>query len=107
MITGTVATIRWGYFEAAAINGYQLTRDKDSRQWFVTGEIVIADAFKLSQSPLRLVVPHAHGQWIWPIVSAVPRRTGHFSAELGKPISKASINVHVDPQAGIRPPPVR
>lgn len=103
-ITGTVASIKWQYFEAAAINGYTITRDKETHAWNVSGHIVIADPFKLSQTPLRLYVPHKTGQWIWPIVSAVPRQCGPFTAALGQPIKPGNVNVHVDPQARIYPP---
>jgi hypothetical protein len=106
-INGLAASIKWHYFEAARIDGYSLHRDPLTRRWSVTGEIVSFDPFKLSQSPLRLVVPHKHGQWIWPIVSAIPRRTGQFSAALGPIIPKAPVNVYVDPQTGIRTPPAK
>ena len=85
-ITGVVAKIRWAYYTAAAVNGYTVTRDPVTRAWSVTGTIVLADAFKLTQRPLKFVAPHAKGEWVWPIESPVPRVAGPFMAKLGNPI---------------------
>jgi hypothetical protein len=85
-ITGVVASIRWAYYTAAAVNGYTVTRDPVTRAWSVTGTIVLADAFKLTQRPLKFVAPHAKGEWVWPIESPVPRVAGPFLAQLGNPI---------------------
>jgi len=85
-ITGVVASIRWAYYTAAAVNGYTVTRDPVTRAWSVTGTIVLADAFKLTQRPLKFVAPHAKGEWVWPIDSPVPRVPGPFMAKLGNPI---------------------
>lgn len=85
-ITGVVASIRWAYYTAAAVNGYTVTRDPVTRAWSVTGTIVLADAFKLTQRPLKFVAPHAKGEWVWPIESPVPRVAGPFLAKLGNPI---------------------
>jgi hypothetical protein len=85
-ITGVVASIRWAYYTAAAVNGYTVMRDPVTRAWSVTGTIVLADAFKLTQRPLKFVAPHAKGEWVWPIEGAVPRVAGPFLAKLGNPI---------------------
>jgi hypothetical protein len=85
-ITGVVALIRWAYYTAAAVNGYTVTRDPVTRAWSVTGTIVMADAFKLTQRPLKFVAPHATGEWVWPIESPMPRVAGPFMAKLGAPI---------------------
>ena len=85
-ITGVVASIRWAYYTAAAVNGYTVTRDPVTRAWSVTGTIVLADAFKLAQRPLKFVAPHAKGEWVWPIETPVPRVAGPFMAKLGNPI---------------------
>lgn len=89
-ITGVVASIRWAYYTAAAVNGYTVTRDPVTRAWSVTGTIVLADAFKLTQRPLKFVAPHAKGEWVWPIDSPVPRVAGPFMAKLGNPIEDAT-----------------
>ena len=60
-----VARVEWGYFTAAAINGYTVTRTANA--WRISGTVVLADSFKLAQQPLMLVAPHAHGAWRWPI----------------------------------------
>jgi hypothetical protein len=65
-LTGVVGRITWAYYNAAAINGYTVTRSHDNR-WALTGTIVTADAFKLTQRPLMFVAPHARGTWRWPI----------------------------------------
>ena len=89
-ISGVVASIRWAYYTAAAVNGYTVTRDPVTRAWSVTGTIVLADAFKLTQRPLKFVAPHAKGEWVWPIDSPVPRVAGPFMAKLGNPIEDST-----------------
>lgn len=74
--------IRWAYYEAAAIHGYSITRA--DQQWTVTGQIVDADPFKLSQRPLLLVVPFTGGAWTWPILDP-PASRGPFTSRLGPP----------------------
>ena len=86
-MTGVVASIRWAYYTAAAVNGYAVTRDPVTKAWSVTGTIVLADAFKLSQRPLAFVAPHQGGAWTWPILDPVPRVAGPFTARLG-PLTK-------------------
>lgn len=102
MISGVVASIRWQYYEAAAINGYTISRDKETREWSVIGNIIAADAFKLSQSPLMLVVPFKGGKWQWPIRGKLPRTSGPFAVKLGQPLER-SFYVHAYSQAGNRP----
>lgn len=89
-ISGVVASIRWAYYTAAAVNGYTVTRDPVTKAWSVTGTIVLADAFKLTQRPLKFVAPHARGEWVWPIDSPVPRVAGPFMAKLGNPIEDST-----------------
>lgn len=100
-VTGVDATIRWTYYDAAKINSYSITRDESTREWFVTGHIILADAFKLSQTPLMLIVPHKRGRWEWPIRSPIPRRAGPFAATLGNPIER--LNVCRSASAGPKP----
>lgn len=66
-IRGVVGRIDWGYFSAAAINGYALSRSEDA-SWALTGTVVTFDAFKLRQRPLTFVAPHKDGEWRWPIL---------------------------------------
>lgn len=91
-VTGVVASIRWRYYTAAAVNGYTVTRDPLTKAWSVTGTIVLADAFKLTQRPLRFVAPHAHGEWVWPIETPVPPQAGPFRATLGHPIEDGYVH---------------
>jgi hypothetical protein len=65
-IRGVVGRIDWGYFAAAAINGYSLRRQADGT-WALRGVVVSCDAFKINQRPLTFVAPHAHGEWRWPV----------------------------------------
>lgn len=87
-VTGVVASIRWSYYDAAAIHGYVITRDRATDTWTVSGTIVLADAFKLSQRPLRLVAPFQGGAWEWTILDPVPRVAGPFTARLSKPLPR-------------------
>lgn len=94
-ISGVVARIEWSYYVAAAVNGYKVARDPLSRQWWVTGNLVDVDAFKVAQRPLFFVAPHAGGSWRWPIVGNVPPVRGPFAAKLGQPFEIGKPNVLV------------
>ena len=67
-IRGVVARIDWGYFAAAAINGYTIQRQDDGR-WMVQATVVTFDAFKIRQRPLIFIAPHKDGEWRWPVTS--------------------------------------
>lgn len=67
-IRGVVGRIDWGYFAAAAINGYTAQRLSDG-SWSLTATAVTFDAFKIRQRPLIFVAPHKDGEWRWPIKS--------------------------------------
>ena len=82
-IRGVVGRIEWGYFNAAAINGYTVTRTDG--HWRVSGIVVLADSFKLAQQPLLFVAPHAHGTWRWPIVE-LSVMDGRLAATLLPPL---------------------
>ena len=87
-IRGTVAAVKWSYFTAAAINGYTVTRDRESGRWSAAGNVVLHDAYKLTQRPLFFVVPHKRGAWRWEIFSfdfsggRIVARLGDLSNEL-------------------------
>jgi len=81
-ITGVVGSVTWGYYTAAAIHNYTVTRRDAS--WTLTATVVLSDAFKLSQRPLRFVAPHAHGEWAWPI-DTLTIADGALTATLGPP----------------------
>ena len=82
-IRGTVAVVKWAYFNAAAVNGYVVTRAPGGKSWSVTGNIVDADAYKLAQSPLFFVAPFRRGAWRWQIHKWQTLEGGRFVAELG------------------------
>jgi len=65
-IRGIVGRIDWGYFAAAAINGYTAHQLADG-QWSLHATVVTFDAFKIRQRPLVFVAPHQDGEWRWPI----------------------------------------
>jgi hypothetical protein len=65
-IRGVVGRIDWGYFAAAAVNGYSLRQLEDGH-WTLAGIVVNVDAFKIRQRPLIFVAPHKDGEWRWPI----------------------------------------
>ena len=65
-IRGVVGRIDWGYFAAAAINGYTVRRAADG-SWTLRGTVVTFDAFKIRQKPLVFVAPHKDGEWRWPV----------------------------------------
>lgn len=72
-IRGVVGQIKWSYYNAAAIHGYTVQRDKATGVWSLRGTVVASDAFKLSQRPLVFVAPIRQGKkegaWKWLIES--------------------------------------
>jgi hypothetical protein len=82
-INGVKAVVRWGYYNAAAIQGYTVTRK--GQEWSVRAAVVISDAFKLSQRPLMFVAPYDKGSWRWPILEITRFEQGSLSARLGPP----------------------
>jgi len=108
-ISGINGVIRWGYYNAAKIEGYAVYRDKDGH-WTMTATLVLSDAFKMRQRPLMFVAPYlretcsacskaiqvcvcrepqkvsVQGEWRWPIESIeIGAVTGHtkMTAVLG------------------------
>jgi hypothetical protein len=79
-IRGVVGRIEWGYFSAAAINGYTVQQLADG-SWSLSGTVVAFDAFKIRQRPLVFVAPHKDGEWRWPIRST-ELGEGHGPREL-------------------------
>ncbi len=67
-IRGVIGQIKYGYYTAAAVHGYTVTRDKETKVWSLVATVVQADAFKMKQRPLRFVAPHKKGAWEWVIV---------------------------------------
>lgn len=79
-IRGVVGRIDWGYFTAAAINGYTATQQADG-SWSLHATVVSFDAFKIRQRPLVFVAPHQDGEWRWPM-KVVDLGEGHGPREL-------------------------
>lgn len=74
-VRGVVGRIDWGYFAAAAINGYTL-KQMDDGTWQLKATAVNLDAFKIRQRPLVFIAPHKDGEWRWP-VKTVDLSEGH------------------------------
>jgi hypothetical protein len=95
-ITGVVASIKWGYYTAAGIHGYRVTRSKDG-VWSLTATVVLHDAFKMAQTPLTFVAMHTKKgldgkcvvktEWRFSILSTSPidPNTKQLTATLGPP----------------------
>lgn len=71
MLRGVVGIVKWSYYNAAAIDGYTVTRDKRTGFWSMTARVVMSDPFKLRQKPLIFVAPfmtpHGKQSWEWRI----------------------------------------
>lgn len=64
-ISGVVGKIERGYYPAASINGYVITRGRAG--WALRATVVACDAFNLSQRPLVFIAPFDRGEWRWRI----------------------------------------
>lgn len=85
MLSGVVGSIKWGHYTAAAINGYSVTPTNKARtQWRLVATVVLADAFKMAQTPLVFTAKHAKGEWRFPI-TALARTDYRVTATLGPP----------------------
>ena len=82
MLRGTVGEIKWHYFTAAAINGYEVTRTPTGA-YALVGTVVLKDVYKLSQRPLMFVAPHKEGSWHWPLIDFTLQESGRLTARLG------------------------
>jgi hypothetical protein len=60
-IAGVVAEVRWVYYTAATLGRWELDAGR------FHARIVSADAYRLAQRPLTLVVPKQGRPWEWPI----------------------------------------
>jgi len=99
VITGVVASIKWGappaWYTAAGIHGYALApRNKAGTSWDLVATVVLSDAFKMAQAPLTFVAMRTKkgldgtcvvkAEWRFPIVSCA--LVDHqLSARLGAP----------------------
>jgi hypothetical protein len=62
-IRGVVGRIDWGYFPAAALNGYTVTWRRDT--YTLVGNLVSRNSYNLAQRPLHFIAPHKGGEWRW------------------------------------------
>jgi hypothetical protein len=87
VLSGVIGAIKWGHYTAAAIHGYTVSpTDKTLTVWRLTATVVLADAFKMAQTPLVFTAKHAKGEWRWPITSLARSETS-LTATLGPPQS--------------------
>jgi len=85
-VSGVVGSIKWHHYPAAAINGYTVAPlNKARTEWRLTATVVLADAFKMAQTPLTFVAKHAKGEWQFPI-KRFTRDEYRLSATLGPPL---------------------
>lgn len=84
VVRGVKAVIKWSYYNAAAIEGYTVTRSPNG-DWSLRATVVMSDSFKLKQAPLVFVAPHDKGAWYWPIVE-MNLQGGVVTATLGNPV---------------------
>ena len=98
-ITGVVASITWGHYWAATIEGYTIARTgpKDAPRWSLSARVVLTDPFKFTQRPLMLVAPHEGGSWRWPIVQ-LERVGDRVTAELGPVEEHGTFRYATDPR---------
>lgn len=82
VVRGVVGRIKWSYYVAAAINGYVVTRVKETNVWSLRAQIVMHDRYKLAQKPLFFEAMHERGCWRWPIVD-MDIAEGVMTARLG------------------------
>jgi hypothetical protein len=89
VLRGAKGLIRWGYFHAAALQGFQITRD--AQGYALTGNCVLRDSFNLAQKPLTFTMavqlgppPHHPAEWTWPIDSLTLEPSGTLRARLGR-----------------------
>lgn len=88
MLRGVVGWIRWHYYTAAQIEGYTVTWRKSGRAivgWDLAATVVLADAFKLAQTPLIFVATYKGGEWKFPIRSYTLHEGHRLIASLDPP----------------------
>lgn len=88
LIHGVVAAIKWNYYVAAKIYGYDIARGAGpGGTWSVVATVVERDDYKLSQRPLIFAAVTDKGGWFWPIQTYTLTASGRFVAQLGPPIT--------------------
>ena len=64
-ITGEAGQVFWGYHPVATVTAWSITKT-EAGDWALTGSLVSADTFRVSQHPLVFVAPNG---WRWPVLS--------------------------------------
>jgi hypothetical protein len=89
VIEGVVGELRWNYYRAAAIEGYRVTWSSSERRWSLAATVVLADAFKIAQRPLRFVAQVRGAEWEWDMDTLeFTGLRGPLTASLGAPRSR-------------------
>jgi hypothetical protein len=89
VIEGVVGEVRWSDYRAAAINGYRVTWSKSEQCWSLAATVVLADAFKIGQRPLRFVAQVRGAEWEWDMTTIeLAGLRGPLTASLGAPRSR-------------------
>jgi len=63
-VRGAAAKLVWGYHEAAVLASWEMGPGGT-----VTAMVVSQNDFNVTQAPLKFVVPHANGQWVYTVNS--------------------------------------
>jgi len=81
-VRGVVGQVRWGYYDAARLEGYTAQRDPKTQRWSLRARVVpgSANAFNMRQRPLRFIAPYVipakagkpelKRQWEWLVEDA-------------------------------------
>ena len=71
VIRGQTAQIRWAYYVAAGVEGWQLVQRPPQAgrrpSWSVVARVVGADKFKMAQRPLLFVTEVNQRRWLFPM----------------------------------------
>ena len=84
-VKGVVGQIKWRAYNAAAVNGFTVSRSYPDHRWTLRGAVVNSDKFKLSLKPLMFVAPTKKGDIYWPIQD-YEIKDGRVQASLGPPV---------------------
>ena len=80
-IGGLVASLRWGYTQAAALRGWTVTA-LDEGGFTLTATIESVNTLRVSQSPLVFEAPYAKGAFRWPVMTLQMQESA-LTARLG------------------------
>ena len=64
-IRGHRGEVRWSYLPAVTFGPWSF--DGDSRSGTLTAQVVSCDEFRVSQTPLVVVVPAGRAEWRWSV----------------------------------------